>query len=185
MVERLAAQEGISLRSRESLSRVARGTVEGQRVLLALPQTMMNASGEAVAALCKSNGIEPSEICVVLDEVELPLGALRLRPRGSAGGHNGMVSIISALGTNDFPRLAVNPKNGHLYATWQDYQRRDNSTREFSIQMSTSADGGLICRAGPGSVRPRRRAGRSRPLPGSGRIAAGHGSGDGPGAPGR
>jgi PTH1 family peptidyl-tRNA hydrolase len=107
VVERLAAQEGISLRSRESLSRVARGTVEGQRVLLALPQTMMNASGEAVAALCKSNGIEPSETCVVLDEVELPLGALRLRARGSAGGHNGMVSIISALGTTDFPRLRI------------------------------------------------------------------------------
>jgi PTH1 family peptidyl-tRNA hydrolase len=119
VVERLAAQEGISLRSRESLSRVARGTVEGQRVLLALPQTMMNASGEAVAALCKSNGIEPSEICVVLDEVELPLGALRLRARGSAGGHNGMVSIISALGTTDFPRLRVGVR-GERYSKERD-----------------------------------------------------------------
>ena len=119
MVERLAAQEGISLRSRESLSRVARGTVEGQRVLLALPQTMMNASGEAVAALCKSNGIEPSEICVVLDEVELPLGTLRLRARGSAGGHNGMDSIVSALGTTDFPRLRVGVR-GERYTKGRD-----------------------------------------------------------------
>jgi peptidyl-tRNA hydrolase, PTH1 family len=119
VVERLAAQEGISIRSRESLSRVARGTVEGQRVLLALPQTMMNASGEAVAALCKSNGIEPSEICVVLDEVELPLGALRLRASGSAGGHNGMVSIISALGTADFPRLRVGVR-GERYTKGSD-----------------------------------------------------------------
>ena len=107
MVEALAAQEGLKLRSKESLSRVARGTVEGERVLLALPQTMMNASGEAVAALCKSNGIDPSEVCVVLDEVELPLGVLRLRPRGSAGGHNGMDSVISALGTTEIPRLRV------------------------------------------------------------------------------
>ena len=98
---------------------MARGTVEGQRVLLALPQTMMNASGEAVAALCKSNGIEPSEICVVLDEVELPLGALRLRARGSAGGHNGMVSIISALGTTDFPRLRVGVR-GERYSKERD-----------------------------------------------------------------
>ena len=107
MVEALAAQEGLKLRSKESLSRVARGTVEGERVLLALPQTMMNASGEAVSALCKSNGIDPSEVCVVLDEVELPLGVLRLRPRGSGGGHNGMESVVSALGTPEIPRLRV------------------------------------------------------------------------------
>ena len=107
MVERLAAQEGLKLRSKESLSRVARGTVEGERVLLALPQTMMNGSGEAVAALCNSNGIDPSEVCVVLDEVELPLGVLRIRARGSAGGHNGMESVISTLGTTEIPRLRV------------------------------------------------------------------------------
>ena len=68
---------------------------------------MMNASGEAVAALCKSNGIDPSEICVVVDEVALPLGTVRLRARGSAGGHNGMASVIEELGTPDFPRLRI------------------------------------------------------------------------------
>ena len=107
MVERLASQEGIRLRSRESHSRVGRGTLEGVRVLLALPQTLMNASGDAVAALCKNNGIEPSEVCVVLDEVALPLGTLRLRARGSAGGHNGLASILEALGTTEIPRLRV------------------------------------------------------------------------------
>ena len=107
MVERLASQEGIKIRSRESLSRVGRGTVEGQRVLLALPQTMMNGSGEAVAALCKSSGVDPSEVCVVLDEVALPLGTLRLRARGSAGGDNGMASVLEILGTDEIPRLRV------------------------------------------------------------------------------
>lgn len=86
-------------------------------MILALPQTMMNASGGAVAALCNSTGIEPSEICVVLDEVELPLGTLRLRGSGSAGGHNGMVSIISALGTNEFPRLRIGVRS-----TWYSKQ---------------------------------------------------------------
>jgi peptidyl-tRNA hydrolase, PTH1 family len=107
VVERLASQEGIKIRSRESLSRVGRGTVEGERVLLVLPQTMMNGSGEAVAALCKSNGVDPSEVCVVLDEVALPLGTLRLRARGSAGGHNGMTSVLEVLGTDEVPRLRV------------------------------------------------------------------------------
>jgi PTH1 family peptidyl-tRNA hydrolase len=107
VVERLAAREGIRIRSRESGSRVGRGSVEGRRVLLALPQTYMNASGEAVLALCQSNGIDPSEICVVSDEIDLPLGTLRMRPRGSAGGQKGLVSIISRLGTSEFPRLRV------------------------------------------------------------------------------
>jgi peptidyl-tRNA hydrolase, PTH1 family len=106
-VERLASEEGIKLRSRESLSRVGRGTVEGKRVLLALPQTLMNASGEAVTALCKSNGIDPSDLCIVFDDVALPLGTLRLRARGSAGGQKGMASILSCLGTTEIPRLRV------------------------------------------------------------------------------
>jgi PTH1 family peptidyl-tRNA hydrolase len=75
--------------------------------LLALPQTYMNASGEAVSALCQRNGIDPRDLCVVYDEIDLPLGALRMRARGSAGGHNGMRSIIGRLGISDFPRLRV------------------------------------------------------------------------------
>jgi PTH1 family peptidyl-tRNA hydrolase len=106
-VERLASQENIRLRARESRSRVGRGTVEGERVLLALPQTLMNASGEAVSALCKSNGIDPSDVCIVFDDVALPLGTLRLRARGSAGGQKGMASILSSLGTTEIPRLRL------------------------------------------------------------------------------
>lgn len=76
-------------------------------MLLALPQTYMNASGEAVHDLCKRNGIDPSDLCVVFDDIDLPLGTLRMRPRGSAGGQKGMASIISRLGTSEFPRLRV------------------------------------------------------------------------------
>jgi PTH1 family peptidyl-tRNA hydrolase len=119
VVEALAAQENIKIRSRESRSRVGRGTIQGKRVLLALPQTLMNASGEAVAALCKSNGIDPSRVCVVFDEVALPLGTLRLRPRGSAGGHNGMASIIESLATTEIPRLRVGIR-GENYSRQRD-----------------------------------------------------------------
>lgn len=91
-----------------SRSRVGRGKVAGVPVLLALPQTYMNASGEAVSALCKKNGIDdPRKVCVVSDDIDLPLGTLRMRARGSAGGQKGIASIISALGTSDFPRLRI------------------------------------------------------------------------------
>jgi peptidyl-tRNA hydrolase, PTH1 family len=118
-VERLASEEGIKLRSRESLSRVGRGTVEGKRVLLALPQTLMNASGEAVTALCKSNGIDPSDLCIVFDDVALALGTLRLRARGSAGGQKGMASILTCLGTTEIPRLRVGVR-GERYSRERD-----------------------------------------------------------------
>lgn len=71
------------------------------------PLTFMNASGEAVSAVGRFHKIQPAETLVVFDDVDMPVGALRLRPSGSAGGHNGMRSIISHLGTDAFPRLKL------------------------------------------------------------------------------
>ena len=88
-------------------------------VLLALPQTYMNASGEAVSGLCKKHGVEPPELCVVVDDIDLPLGALRLRARGSAGGQKGLKSIIGHLATTDFPRLRVGIR-GERYSRERD-----------------------------------------------------------------
>ena len=107
MVEKLAEEEGIRIRSRECSSRVGRGRIGEDTVLLALPQTFMNASGEAVRALCQKHGVDPDGLCIVVDEIALPLGTLRMRARGSAGGHNGLKSVIAHLGTTDFPRLRV------------------------------------------------------------------------------
>ena len=106
-MEALAAGEGIRIRARECSSRVGRGRIGEDSVLLALPQTYMNASGEAVSALCKKHSVEPSELCVVVDDIDLPLGTLRLRARGSAGGQKGLKSVIGHLATTDFPRLRV------------------------------------------------------------------------------
>ena len=118
-MEALAAEEGIRIRSRECSSRVGRGRVGEEPVLLALPQTYMNASGEAVSALCKKHSVEPSELCVVVDDIDLPLGALRLRARGSAGGQKGLRSVVSHLGTTDFPRLRVGIR-GERYSRERD-----------------------------------------------------------------
>jgi len=119
VVQKLASEEGIRIRSREKGSRVGRGTIARQSVLLALPQTYMNASGDAVRALCQNNEIQPSDLCVVFDEIDLPLGTLRMRARGSAGGQKGIASVIASLDTPDFPRLRVGIR-GERYSRERD-----------------------------------------------------------------
>jgi PTH1 family peptidyl-tRNA hydrolase len=106
VVDALARAHDLAF-SREKLARVqtAQGRIGGRSVLLAKPQTFMNRSGQAVARLARWFKIPPQQMLVVYDELDLPLGRLRLRAEGSSGGHNGMRSIIQALGSQDFPRL--------------------------------------------------------------------------------
>ena len=79
----------------------------GQKVLLVKPMTYMNLSGQAVRPLADYYKIPPERILVIFDDVSLPVGKLRVRPDGSAGGHNGVKSLIAELGTQDFPRIKV------------------------------------------------------------------------------
>ena len=89
--------------------RALTGTLEigGEKVMLMKPQTYMNLSGDAVSQAVKFYKIDPSHVIVVSDEVSLPIGKLRVRARGSAGGHNGLKSIIACLGTDQFPRIRI------------------------------------------------------------------------------
>jgi PTH1 family peptidyl-tRNA hydrolase len=91
---------------------VGLGQISGQDVILAKPQTMMNLSGLAVGELVRRAGCEPSDVIILCDDVALPWGMIRVRERGSAGGHNGLKSVIGSLGTIDFPRvrLGVQPE---------------------------------------------------------------------------
>ena len=82
-------------------------TIGGEKVLLMKPQTYMNLSGEAVGQAAKFYKISPERIIVVSDEVAMPIGKLRIRKSGSAGGHNGLKDIIRQLGTQDFPRIRM------------------------------------------------------------------------------
>jgi PTH1 family peptidyl-tRNA hydrolase len=112
IVEKLAADAGEPFEhSKRWVADVARF---GQGNYLAKPQTYMNLSGEAVAKIAHFHRIEPAEILVIYDDIALPLGRLRIRPKGSAGGHNGMKSIIQHLGTDQFPRLRVGIGNADL-----------------------------------------------------------------------
>ena len=112
VVEKLAETEGEAFEhSKRWLADVARF---GQGSYLVKPQTYMNLSGEAVAKIAHFYRIEPEEILVIYDDIALPLGRLRIRGKGSAGGHNGMRSIIQHLGTEHFPRLRVGIGNNEL-----------------------------------------------------------------------
>ncbi|MBN2447106.1 MAG: aminoacyl-tRNA hydrolase, partial [Phycisphaerae bacterium] len=103
----LAEAYGLRFDGKKGKARLADGLIAGRRVLLAKPQTFMNLSGDAVSGLVNFYQIDPERILIIYDDLDLPLGALRLRKSGGAGGHNGMRSIIQRLGTQDFPRVRV------------------------------------------------------------------------------
>jgi PTH1 family peptidyl-tRNA hydrolase len=106
-VDLLARECGLELAHREAQALTASARLEGLEVLLAKPQTYMNLSGMSVAKLIEKYGLEVSDLIVLVDDAALPLGSLRVRPRGSAGGHNGLKSIIGALDTSDFVRVRM------------------------------------------------------------------------------
>lgn len=92
---------------RHCQARVGTGKVRGEKLLLAKPQTFVNLSGKSVAGLVQKHNIPLSNLLVIYDDLDLPLGKIRLRQSGSSGGHKGINSIISALGSEDFPRIRV------------------------------------------------------------------------------
>lgn len=104
-IDYLARKHNITFSEIRFNAHLASGTIRGQEVILAKPLTFMNLSGQAVKPLVKSLALPPHNLLVVYDDMDLPLGAIRFKPKGGAGGHRGMRSIIEALGHQDFPRL--------------------------------------------------------------------------------
>ena len=107
MVTYLSDKYGIALRSKEGKAIVGKGVIEGQKVMLVQPQTYMNLSGESVRALMDYYKLTTDEIVIIYDDISMPVGQVRIRPKGSAGGHNGIKSIIAHLGTQEFPRVRI------------------------------------------------------------------------------
>ncbi len=107
VLEILADKLGIQISRSKCKALVGEGLIGRERVVLALPQTYMNLSGESVVALCNWYKPEYDQLIVVYDDTDLPLGQLRVRAKGSSGTHNGMKSIIYLLGRDDFPRVRV------------------------------------------------------------------------------
>lgn len=104
---RIARQHGMAFGRVMFKAHVASGQIAGEKVLLAKPLTFMNLSGQAVRPLFRWYRVALSDLLVVYDDLDLPAGRIRLRKKGSSGGHKGMASIIEALGTQDFARLRI------------------------------------------------------------------------------
>jgi PTH1 family peptidyl-tRNA hydrolase len=110
VVDRLAARHGLTWESAPAEALIAKWRPAG--ALIVKPLTFMNLSGEAVGALARYFRIEIADALVIVDEVQLETGRLRARPSGSAGGHNGLKSIVAGLGTEAFPRLRIGVGRG-------------------------------------------------------------------------
>lgn len=107
VVDRLAAGAGVAVEKKMFKSLVGYGQINGENVVLAKPHTFMNLSGEAVAALMNWFKLGTADLVIIYDDLDLPLGKVRIRPGGGSGGHKGMQSIIQVLGTKGFPRVRI------------------------------------------------------------------------------
>lgn len=112
-VDRLAVSNKIRIDRKDSKALLGVGTFSGKDLLLAKPQTFMNVSGPSVKALMEKHEVPASNLIVVYDELDLPWTGVRVRPKGSAAGHNGIDSVIRSIGTMEFPRVRLGINPGH------------------------------------------------------------------------
>lgn len=118
MISYLSEKYDIPLNSRECRAYAGKGYIGGRRVMLAQPLMHINDCGYCVRALAKFYRLRKGELILIYDDVSLPIGRIRIRPQGGAGGHNGVKSIIRSLGTTEFPRIKIGvgakPEQGDL-----------------------------------------------------------------------
>ncbi len=107
VIDVLAADAGISAFGKEHRALVGKGTIAGEKCLLVKPQTYMNLSGESIREIMDYYRVEEENLIVISDDVAQPVGQIRVRPKGSAGGHNGLKNIIQHLGNDNFVRVRV------------------------------------------------------------------------------
>lgn len=107
VVDRLAERHGIRVRNNEGVTLTGKGMVNGSEVVLAKPQTFMNRSGLSVKAVMQNRKLTSRDLILVYDDIDLPWTGLRIRKKGSAGGHNGVKSVIAEIGTDWFARVRV------------------------------------------------------------------------------
>lgn len=108
VIDRLADRYNIDVETKKHLALIGKGVIAGQKVILAKPQTYMNLSGESIRSIVDYYKVDPeTELLVIYDDISLDVGKLRIRTKGSAGGHNGIKNIIAHLGSQVFPRIKV------------------------------------------------------------------------------
>lgn len=141
VVDLLAERWNIRVTRPEAQSLIGLGRIASEEAILAKPQTYMNSSGHAVADLLERHEADASELIVVSDEIALPWGMIRIRERGSAGGHNGLKSVIGALGTDEFlrVRLGIRPKFPVPDLAAYDLAPMGKDVRKIAEEMITGA----------------------------------------------
>jgi len=140
VINELTRRAGKDVKLAECQALTARTNLGGSSVILVKPQTYMNLSGSSVASLIRKYEIAvPSDVLVISDELALPLGQVRLRRSGSAGGHNGLRSIIGALGSNDFHRLRIGIAPDHQISDAAAFVLAEFSHREREIVSDVTA----------------------------------------------
>lgn len=139
-VDRLSERSGIRVSRPEAKSYIGRGELAGEEVILAKPQTMMNLSGVAVRMLLDRYECTPADLMVLVDEVDLPWGSLRIRERGSAGTHNGLKSVIRSVGTNEFIRVRLGIGPEKVWGELKDYVLAPMGRPERQVAMRMSEE---------------------------------------------
>jgi PTH1 family peptidyl-tRNA hydrolase len=120
-IDRLAERHGIRVTRRDSRALIGLGEIDEREVMLAKPQTYMNLSGTSLAPLMAKHAIGLENLIVVYDELDLPWQTLRIKPKGSAAGHNGMKSLIASLNSSEFVRVRLGVHPGHPIRSGVDY----------------------------------------------------------------
>jgi len=169
VVDLLAERARIRVERPESKSYVGKGRIGDQDVALAKPQTFMNLSGLAVRELAERYEAAPERIIVVVDDVALPWGSLRIRERGSAGGHNGLKSVIGALGTDEFVRVRLGVQPDHPVGDLGAYvlHRMRKAEMEVAAELVGRAADAVECTVTEGVRRAMNRFNRRAPEAGA------------------
>ena len=148
MVTFLSDQYNIPLRSREEKALVGKGVIEGQKVILAQPQTYMNLSGEAVREAVNFYKIPPENVIVIFDDISLDVGKLRIKRKGSDGGHNGIKSIVSCISSNNFPRIKLGvgkkPHPDYDLAAWVLSEFKKDEAKPLKEAIDNACDALLL-----------------------------------------
>lgn len=160
VIDRISEKYNIPVDTKKHLALIGKGVIEGQKVVLVKPQTYMNLSGESIRSVMDFYKPDPSGgLIVIYDDVNLDTGQLRIREKGSAGGHNGMKNIIAHLGTQEFPRIRVGVGEkpagydladyvlGHFSKAEQERMEEGYNRASDAVRMILSGDiGGAMSR---------------------------------------
>jgi peptidyl-tRNA hydrolase, PTH1 family len=141
-VDELANRAGIRVERPEGKALVGRGKIAGEKVILAKPQTYMNLSGISVRELLSKYELEVSNLLVLWDEAQLPLGTIRIHPDGSGGSHNGANSVISAVGTQEFARLRLGCGPDHPVSSRKEHVLRPMKKAELEVAAEMIGEAG-------------------------------------------